>query len=282
MQQHSFNQQGWRPPSGPMPPWSGMTPPPGSMMGQQQPSGQPVVHPAGPVSAQGAGSLPVGGGKATTGTTTHIPATSNMLQGSTPLVDASAGGGTPGADSRREARQQALAKYKEKRKNLNASAKIRYQSRKALAEARPRVRGQFVRLTKETEASSGAALQAAGGAVEEGAAAGDDAAAAAAAASAEPAEAAVDGMSEGSGGESATQSMDLLGGKRHTQGDITLHPHQRDQLTGKKHRRQASMAAGGKGKGKGKFGAKTEGRSDSGSNSGNEGEEAPAKHQHLV
>ena len=42
---------------------------------------------------------------------------------------------------------QALHKYKQKRKNLNFTKKIRYESRKQLAQARPRVKGQFVRMT---------------------------------------------------------------------------------------------------------------------------------------
>lgn len=41
---------------------------------------------------------------------------------------------------------QALHKYKQKRKNLNFTKKIRYESRKQLAQARPRVKGQFVRM----------------------------------------------------------------------------------------------------------------------------------------
>jgi hypothetical protein len=41
---------------------------------------------------------------------------------------------------------QALHKYKQKRKNLCFTKKIRYESRKQLAQARPRVKGQFVRM----------------------------------------------------------------------------------------------------------------------------------------
>lgn len=55
--------------------------------------------------------------------------------------------------TRTDIRQAALQKYREKRKarDSNAASKIRYQSRKVLAEARPRVRGQFVRVKKEGE-----------------------------------------------------------------------------------------------------------------------------------
>mmetsp|Transcript_33317 Transcript_33317/g.84420 ORF Transcript_33317/g.84420 Transcript_33317/m.84420 type:complete len:970 (-) Transcript_33317:1490-4399(-) len=42
-------------------------------------------------------------------------------------------------------RQAALAKYLQKKKNRNFEKKVRYESRKRLAEARPRVRGQFVK-----------------------------------------------------------------------------------------------------------------------------------------
>jgi uncharacterized protein YfaQ (DUF2300 family) len=46
---------------------------------------------------------------------------------------------------------QAYARYREKRKRLHFGKKIRYQTRKALADQRPRVRGQFVRIPKEGE-----------------------------------------------------------------------------------------------------------------------------------
>lgn len=48
---------------------------------------------------------------------------------------------------------QAYARYKEKRKTRHFGQKIRYQTRKALAESRPRVRGQFVRVPREGERS---------------------------------------------------------------------------------------------------------------------------------
>jgi hypothetical protein len=50
------------------------------------------------------------------------------------------------APSQKERRQQALHKFKQKRKNLCFTKKIRYESRKQLANARPRVRGQFVKI----------------------------------------------------------------------------------------------------------------------------------------
>ncbi|KAM0887381.1 hypothetical protein ACQ4PT_029041 [Festuca glaucescens] len=46
---------------------------------------------------------------------------------------------------KRERRMAAVSKFREKRKERNFGKKVRYQSRKRLAEQRPRVRGQFVR-----------------------------------------------------------------------------------------------------------------------------------------
>ena len=42
-------------------------------------------------------------------------------------------------------RKLAIAKFREKRKARNFDKKVRYESRRRLAETRPRVRGQFVR-----------------------------------------------------------------------------------------------------------------------------------------
>ena len=50
---------------------------------------------------------------------------------------------------------QALHKYKQKRKNLCFTKKIRYESRKQLAQARPRVKGQFVRMTPNQAPAGG-------------------------------------------------------------------------------------------------------------------------------
>eukprot|EP00271_Cylindrocystis_brebissonii_P008107 TRINITY_DN22136_c0_g1_i1.p1 TRINITY_DN22136_c0_g1~~TRINITY_DN22136_c0_g1_i1.p1 ORF type:complete len:942 (-),score=165.94 TRINITY_DN22136_c0_g1_i1:1510-4335(-) len=60
------------------------------------------------------------------------------------------GNGNPGLDlgshrDRSAWRAAALNKFRQKRKERNFEKKVRYQSRKRLAEARPRVRGQFVR-----------------------------------------------------------------------------------------------------------------------------------------
>lgn len=42
-------------------------------------------------------------------------------------------------------RRLAIAKFREKRKARSFDKKVRYESRRRLAETRPRVRGQFVR-----------------------------------------------------------------------------------------------------------------------------------------
>ena len=55
------------------------------------------------------------------------------------------------ASTSSERRAEAIARFLKKRKERNFDKKVRYASRKRLAEARPRVRGQFVRL-KEGEA----------------------------------------------------------------------------------------------------------------------------------
>lgn len=54
-------------------------------------------------------------------------------------------------------RLYAVKKYKEKRnrRTSNASNKIRYKSRKLLADARPRVKGQFVQVRKQAESDEG-------------------------------------------------------------------------------------------------------------------------------
>lgn len=57
--------------------------------------------------------------------------------------------GSVGPVSSKEQRAEALARFREKRANRNFAKKIRYQSRKQLAESRPRVRGQFVRVQRD-------------------------------------------------------------------------------------------------------------------------------------
>jgi len=53
----------------------------------------------------------------------------------------------PSSNTSAEARRlAALAKFREKRKRRSFAKKVRYESRKKLAEQRPRVRGQFVKM----------------------------------------------------------------------------------------------------------------------------------------
>ena len=55
------------------------------------------------------------------------------------------------ASTSAERRAEAIARFLKKRKERNFQKKVRYASRKRLAEARPRVRGQFVRLKEGEE-----------------------------------------------------------------------------------------------------------------------------------
>jgi pseudo-response regulator 7 len=57
----------------------------------------------------------------------------------------SAGNGICSEQMRFARREAALNKFRQKRKERCFEKKVRYQSRKRLAEQRPRVRGQFVR-----------------------------------------------------------------------------------------------------------------------------------------
>lgn len=67
---------------------------------------------------------------------------------------ASGTGSGSGVDINRSAqREAALTKFRQKRKERCFEKKVRYQSRKKLAEQRPRVRGQFVRQTAHETAN---------------------------------------------------------------------------------------------------------------------------------
>ncbi|GMJ09529.1 pseudo-response regulator 7 [Hibiscus trionum] len=61
------------------------------------------------------------------------------------------GGGTGAIQNRFAQREAALNKFRQKRKERCFEKKVRYQSRKKLAEQRPRVRGQFVRQVQENK-----------------------------------------------------------------------------------------------------------------------------------
>ncbi|WOL04658.1 two-component response regulator-like PRR73 isoform X1 [Canna indica] len=69
----------------------------------------------------------------------------------------SGSGNSSGTDQNRLAqREAALKKFRQKRKERNFGKKVRYQSRKRLAEQRPRVRGQFVRQSMHEQTSGDA------------------------------------------------------------------------------------------------------------------------------
>ncbi|CAD5162987.1 unnamed protein product [Musa acuminata subsp. malaccensis] len=59
-------------------------------------------------------------------------------------------------ENRLAQREAALKKFRQKRKERNFGKKVRYQSRKRLAEQRPRVRGQFVRQSVQEQSSQDA------------------------------------------------------------------------------------------------------------------------------
>lgn len=65
-----------------------------------------------------------------------------------------------GTEAATERRAEAIRKFREKKKARTFKKKVRYESRKRLAEARPRIKGQFVR--PEVAAAAAAAAAAAG------------------------------------------------------------------------------------------------------------------------
>lgn len=65
------------------------------------------------------------------------------------IADPIANHGSPAAGTDREAR---VLRYREKRKNRKFEKTIRYASRKAYAEARPRVKGRFAKRNDSSEA----------------------------------------------------------------------------------------------------------------------------------
>ena len=70
-------------------------------------------------------------------------------------TNGSGGNGFQAEQTSAERRAAALDKYRQKRKTLCFSKKIRYASRKQLAEARPRNKGQFVRCNEKQTTESG-------------------------------------------------------------------------------------------------------------------------------
>ncbi|KAK7267590.1 hypothetical protein RIF29_20268 [Crotalaria pallida] len=78
----------------------------------------------------------------------------NGLAGNSGSGDASRSGSASRVDQNKTSqREAALTKFREKRKERCFQKKVRYQSRKKLAEQRPRFRGQFVRQSSNGSAS---------------------------------------------------------------------------------------------------------------------------------
>lgn len=76
----------------------------------------------------------------------HRPATMGSHISATAVVLLlQLGSGEAGRECCTANRKAAIVKFREKRKARNFEKKVRYESRRRLAEARPRVRGQFVR-----------------------------------------------------------------------------------------------------------------------------------------
>uniref|UniRef100_A0A0E0ASV3 CCT domain-containing protein n=1 Tax=Oryza glumipatula TaxID=40148 RepID=A0A0E0ASV3_9ORYZ len=70
------------------------------------------------------------------------------------VVPTSAAGAVAAAAAAREEREERVRRYREKRKNRKFQKTIRYASRKAYAEARPRIKGRFVKRATTAAASS--------------------------------------------------------------------------------------------------------------------------------
>ncbi|TYH54694.1 hypothetical protein ES332_D09G187500v1 [Gossypium tomentosum] len=74
--------------------------------------------------------------------------------GSGDVSGSRSGSGSKADQSKSAHREAALTKFRQKRKERCFQKKVRYQSRKRLAEQRPRIRGQFVRQTVNNDPAS--------------------------------------------------------------------------------------------------------------------------------
>nr|ABL09464.1 pseudo-response regulator [Triticum aestivum]BAL63504.1 pseudo-response regulator [Triticum turgidum]BAL63509.1 pseudo-response regulator [Triticum carthlicum]BAL63514.1 pseudo-response regulator [Triticum turgidum subsp. turanicum]BAL63522.1 pseudo-response regulator [Triticum polonicum]BAL63523.1 pseudo-response regulator [Triticum turgidum subsp. turgidum]BAL63533.1 pseudo-response regulator [Triticum dicoccoides]BAL63561.1 pseudo-response regulator [Triticum turgidum subsp. dicoccum] len=103
-----------------------------------------LVNPSGPVEGHAANY----GSNSGSNNNTNNGSTAATAAGAAAAVHAETGGIDKRSNMmhmKRERRVAAVNKFREKRKERNFGKKVRYQSRKRLAEQRPRVRGQFVR-----------------------------------------------------------------------------------------------------------------------------------------
>uniref|UniRef100_A0A0E0LQ58 Response regulatory domain-containing protein n=1 Tax=Oryza punctata TaxID=4537 RepID=A0A0E0LQ58_ORYPU len=107
------------------------------------------------------------------GSTTAVNAERPNMESANGTINKSGPGGGNGSGSgsgnymymkrftQREHRVAAVIKFRQKRKDRNFGKKVRYQSRKRLAEQRPRVRGQFVRQAVQDQQQQGGGREAA-------------------------------------------------------------------------------------------------------------------------
>ncbi|XP_010920961.1 two-component response regulator-like PRR37 isoform X2 [Elaeis guineensis] len=113
----------------------------------------PVEGNAANFSVNGSNSGSNHGSNVQNGSSTAVNAVGMNMEIANGIADKStAGGSGSGVDQNRFAwREAALKKFRQKRKERNFGKKVRYQSRKRLAEQRPRVHGQFVRQSFEEQ-----------------------------------------------------------------------------------------------------------------------------------
>ncbi|WRX25027.1 CCT domain - like 10 [Theobroma cacao] len=116
--------------------------------------GGPVEGNAGNYSVNGSASGSNHGSNGPNGSSTAVNTvwtnieSDNGIAGKSGSGNASGSGSGSGVDQSKSAhREAALTKFRQKRKERCFRKKVRYQSRKRLAEQRPRIRGQFVRQT---------------------------------------------------------------------------------------------------------------------------------------
>ncbi|GLI67817.1 hypothetical protein VaNZ11_012097 [Volvox africanus] len=129
-------------------------------------AGLPAPHLAAAAAAAAVGSAPPAAVRIPEAVLQLIAHLSGRAAAELPMPEAVAAAPIVVQKASSAARLAALAKYLEKRKHRNFQKKVRYESRKRLAEARPRIRGQFVKASSVSGAGTGPAASAAEAAVE--------------------------------------------------------------------------------------------------------------------
>ncbi|XP_022745742.1 two-component response regulator-like APRR7 isoform X2 [Durio zibethinus] len=122
--------------------------------------GGPVVGNAGNYSVNGSASGSNHGSNGPNGSSTAINTVATNIESDNGIAGKSGSGDASGSGSKADQsksahREAALTKFRQKRKERCFRKKVRYQSRKQLAEQRPRIRGQFARQTLNDPASEG-------------------------------------------------------------------------------------------------------------------------------